>query len=374
MRIGIVTFHFSDNYGALLQAYALRSWLRAQGHDADFVNYVPRHVEGGGTWRWPTSVSAIKANAKTAFLTYSKVKQQLVVPAATKRALHDFITQDLGVVGPRYRTRAELGEACLTYDCLICGSDQIWSPSLQFGVDPVYYLDFDCSTRRRVSYAPSFGSSHLAAEHETTVARLISRLDAVSVREEGSVATVARLTGRAPACVPDPTFLLDDYKALLQGATPASRKTIFSYILRTNQGVPQALNVLKCLIQAEIVSGYNPHRRWRESGETIYGGPREWLAGLASSEFVLTNSFHATVFSILLSKPFIALRLPGRRRPLSERIEHLLSEVGLSERIVDADDLLAIRRLASTPIDWQATNQHVERLRLCGREYLAKAV
>lgn len=101
LRIGILTYHFSDNFGAGLQAYALREWLQRNGAEAEFVNYHPSHVEAGGRLRLPVSAAALKANAKVVFLWASQLRDSLFSDPR-RRALFDQFRQDtLGVQGPR---------------------------------------------------------------------------------------------------------------------------------------------------------------------------------------------------------------------------------------------------------------------------------
>ncbi len=370
LNIGILTFHFSDNYGALLQAYALRSWLCSQGHQADFVNYCPSHVEGGGDFQQIWNPCRARTNAKILYLKLSQLRAKIFEPGLIRESLDRFRREELGVRGPVYKTLKDLNGANVQYDLLICGSDQIWNPSSQFGVDPVYFLDFLSDARRRISYAASFGSSDVKLEFQKKIRDKLLRLDGLSVREEASVGFVEKLTGRRPECVPDPTFLLDDYSEILEPADSSKEPHVFAYVLRSGGGFKEIAHCLRNRLQCKVLSAYNPHRRWRDIGETTKGGVVEWLSNLASSKIVLTNSFHATVFSILLNRPFISVRLPGGRAKLSGRLESLLKKTGLSDRMISPGDKAAALRLVDTPIDWGSVNAAVSKLREIGRSYL----
>ncbi|WP_182866196.1 polysaccharide pyruvyl transferase family protein [Rhodopirellula sp. JC639] len=368
MKVGLLTFHFSNNYGALLQAYALRSWLIKQGVDAEFINYHPRYVEEG-KFAVDLSADGIRTNLKSLFLQYSKLRSHLFHRQALT-ALDEFRTSRLGIDGPIWRSPEELDSAGLQYDLLICGSDQIWNPSPQFGLDPVYFLNFRATARRRISYAASFGSNELPSVFHRDVKRFLERFDAISIRERGGAAFAELLVGRPVRCLPDPTFLIRDYSALIDEDTIVTSHAIFSYVLRSGTGFPRLAEQLKKTLRAKVVSGYNPLRRWKEIGTPVSGGPCAWLTNLSASRLVLTNSFHATVFSILFRRPFIAVKLPGTRSKLSARLEHLLRSVGLEERLIDANDVESADRLAKEPIDWSAVDPAVDRLRADGQGFL----
>lgn len=370
MKIGILTFHFSDNYGALLQAYALRQWLVNQGVHAEFVNYTPDYVEGGGSFSQLWNPAKAKANAKVLYLLLSNLKTKWFGSEESEQAFMGFRRDRLGVNSKEIKDRDQLNRKSPKFDLLICGSDQIWNPSEQFGVDPVYFLDFNAHCQRRISYAASFGSGDLKPEFRDHVGKLLMGLDAISVREEQGVLLVKALAERDAKCVPDPTFLLDDYSHLISKPSETSGPYIFSYVLRSGAGFSEIASAISAEFGSMILSAHNPHRRWKKIGIECFGGPVEWISRLAYSEIVLTNSFHATVFSILLNRPFIAVRLPGKKAKLSGRLENLLEKVGLENRIVDAGDTSAAKLLAASEIDWVSVNQKVASLREVGRNFL----
>ena len=369
MKIGILTFHFSDNVGALLQAYGLRHYLRGLGHDADFVNYHPHHVEGGGQFRFDFTKEALKSNAKILYLSVSALRQNLFGSKRTKQAMADFKRLELGVVGDCVHEADAVPQLTEHHDLLICGSDQIWNPSEQFGVDAIYFLHFPTNATRKISYAPSFGAATLERKYRDEVSKYLNGLDGVSVREESAREIVRDLTGKDPTCVPDPTFLIDDYKELLVGKKN-DPKGIFAYILRSGHGIQPMCDVLVSKFGSVIKSGWNPYRRWKDVGEVVEGGPIEWLDGINGAEFVITNSFHGTVFSLLLNRPFIAVRLPGAKAKLSARLENLLDKVGLRDRLVDAGDVARCREVMNMPIDWKPVNDKISELRTEGRNFL----
>jgi hypothetical protein len=375
LRIGILTYHFSDNFGALLQAYGLKTWLKKQGHDAEFINYHPDHVEDGGSFVRLLDPRNARANAKILYLKLSSLKRQLFGNKAQAGAFEDFRTQELGVRGARMRSKADvdtfLGARSVPYDVIVCGSDQIWSPSQQRGLDPVYFADLETGSRtRRVSYAPSFGQAMVDGAYHEELRGLLGGLDSISVRERSGAELVERLTGRPVTRVPDPTILLGDFAEMIATAEQTPRGHVFCYALRSGRGIREVAELAGAQFGAEVLSPYNVHRRWREIGRTVHPSPKGWVAMVDRARFVVTNSFHGTVFSILLRRPFLVVGLPGKRSSLDERSLNLLRETGLERRFVENGDLQTARSRLNEDLDWSAVDPKVACLQEAGRAFL----
>jgi hypothetical protein len=377
LKIGLLTYHFSDNFGAGLQAYGLREWLRRQGAEANFINYHPSHVEAGGTFQSPFKAGGLKANLKIVYLWLSRVRHEMFGNAKQKDLFVRFQRDTLGVTGPRLPT-AQAVDAFLTspegrFDLLICGSDQIWAPSQQFGIDPVYYLDFPSGAQgaRRASYAPSFGRASLDPAFEEAATGYLAVFEGLSAREKSGVETVKKLSGRDVAWVPDPTILLGDFTPFVDShGDDIGEDHVFCYALRTGSGIRDVAEAASATSGVPVISPFNPHRRWREIGTTIYPSPEQWVAHLAKSKFVVTNSFHGTVFSILFRKPFLTVELPGARAGLNERSRSLLTALGLEDRMVDGSNAAQVQDMLSRPIDWNSVEPRLSALQNAGRAYL----
>ena len=370
MKVGILTYHFSNNYGALFQAYALRRWFIDNGYDAEFVNYHPDHVESGGELSLRNIFT--KAGLKIIFLRLMSLKEKLIGNEACKAGFQSFKSEYLGIKSPEYKTISQIESAKLNYDLLVCGSDQIWNPSEQYGIDPVYFLDFHTSNAqvKKISYAPSFGSSSLKSEFSEEVSGLIEKLDAVSVREKSAIKIVEELNKKSATLVPDPTVLLRDYSSLYKEYHLKSDNYVFCYYLRSRHNVGEIAEKVASELGADLYSPHNPLRRWHEVGETVYPCPRQWLYLLGNSKFVITNSFHGTILSVLLNKPFIVIGIGGTRAKLSERVINLLRQTGLEERLVTSYDEDEILNLLNKDIRWDEVNVSVSEMRDAGMNYL----
>lgn len=373
MRVGILTFHFSDNYGALLQAYALRRWFHERGCEAEFINYHPQHVEDGGRLHFSFSPASFRVNAKKLFLRGSAQFQRRFGDKEREQKFASFRGQFVTSTGAAVRRVEDLASVCRGYDLLVAGSDQIWSPSMQYGFDPAYFLRFPVDGgARRISYAASFGTDTVSDEHAQHLRQLLSSLDGISVREESGVGIVRAATGRDAECVPDPTLLHAGYDALLRASTDSRRGHIFCYALRTSNGIREVAEAAAQALSAPIISPHNMHRRWREIGETVHPGPAEWISQIANASFVVTNSFHGTVFAILLRKPFLVAELPGSRVSMNARSRNLLSKLGLMGRYVTPSDTSRLRELIESPIDWEKVSAMQEAMRERGVRFLER--
>lgn len=375
LRIGVLTYHFSDNFGALMQAYGLKSWLSNLGHQVEFINYHPSHVEDGGDFHQILNPQQAKANAKIAYLKLSALQRRLFGNKAQAEAFEKFRREELHVAGPRLETReqveAYIAQLSPIYDLIIVGSDQVWAASTQRGLDPVYYADFAVPPKtRKISYAPSFGRATVDDVHHDSMRQLLSGLDGISVRERSGANIVKSLIHRDVACVPDPTLLLGDFSPAIQTAEATPSGHVFCYALRSGTGIRDVAQMAASALKTEVLSPYNVHRRWPEIGRTVYPSPKGWIAMVNSAACVVTNSFHGTVFSILQQRPFLVVGLPGTRTSLNERSLNLLEEVGLRHRFVENGDIVKAKNILAEPIDWPGVARRLAKLQQSGRDYL----
>jgi hypothetical protein len=376
MKIGMLTYHFVDNYGALYQAYGLREWFRARGLDADFINYHPRYVEQGGPLDRPWKPSLWRKNATILYMKQAYWRRRLFGDRHQQALFEAFRKDTLGVRGPRLARAEDLAPALADCDMLVCGSDQIWNPSIQRGLDPVYFLDIPGAERaRKVAYAPSFGRSSVEPAYMEQLGRLLSGLDGISVREATGLGILeaAGIPRDRAHVVPDPTVLLGQFDDLLAD-NDAPDDTVFCYALRTDETIREVAEETARLTGGVLRAPRNPHQRWKDIGAGIVPGPVEWLKMLARARIVVSNSFHGVALSVVLNRPFIAVSLPGRRAKMNARVENLLTVAGLTDRLLDTADPARIRALVETPIDWDSANARLAAVRAEAEAYLDEQI
>ena len=349
MRIGIITLPLHTNYGGILQAYALQTVLERMGHDARLIEERRKPLRLP-LWKMPLAYG--KRIAKNMLghpcpvLFEQKCNRELpVVRQHTDAFINKYIRR-MEVDG-----FADIRES--EFNAFVVGSDQVWRPKY-FGDIARAYLDFaEGWSVRRVAYAASFGTDEWEYTPLQTdrCGALLRRFDAVSVREASAVGLCRSHFGVDAVHVLDPTMLLSasDYAKLFEAAdTPASPGSLLCYIL--DDSSEKAALISRIAEERHLVPfRVNPREGNIMSplSERIQPPVEQWLRGFHDAEFVVTDSFHACVFSILFRKPFVAVG--NVERGLS-RFTSLLCTFGLQTRLL-AD---ASARLTLGDIDWQA--------------------
>jgi len=372
IKVGILTYHFSDNYGALMQAYALRKWLLDRGVSANFINYHPTYVEEGGRFDRPWNLTLWRKNATILYMKLAKLQRRILGNNSMLAGFETFRRDYLGIQGAALRSVEELRSVAAKHNILVCGSDQIWNPSIHYGLDPVYFLDIPGTKAvHKIAYAPSFGRSEIEPKYYAELNKLISGLDAVSVREASGIEILesAGIAQGLARVMPDPTILLGHFDELI-GKVSDDDGSVFAYALRTDQVIRSAAMQAAHIVGGQLYAPRNTHQRWRDIGEGVVPGPVEWLVMLARSRLVVSNSFHGVALSVVLNKPFIAVSLPGKRAALNARVQNLLKVAGLQDRVITTVDPERIRQLIEAPIDWEATNARVAAVRAEAETYL----
>ncbi len=365
MRVSLLTYHFVDNYGAALQAYCLQKHLQALGHDAAFIDYRPSHLVSGGSFRLPLDRWRVKANLTIGYLKARELRKMLLGDGGKRRSFEEFHRDYLHIVGPTYRSYQSLTKRPPDADAVICGSDQIWNSSVQYGIDPTYFLGFARPDQKTLSYAASFGRPSVEERYRNQVASLLGGVQAISVREASAVDIVAELTGRTATWVPDPTLLITDGHPEAVPPRNINSDYTFSYTLRSRELVAQVEQRIAQLLHRPVVRPASI----KTSKDSI-PGPLEWLGYIKSSQFVITNSFHGTAFSIIFRRPFVFVGLPGAKAAFNERAHSLLTRLGLEDRMIHEWDASRLERISSTEPDWSAVESKMNLWRAEANRFL----
>lgn len=343
MKIGILTYHACLNYGACLQAYALQRTIMKNELDCKIIDYqsyklidinhpfskVPKHPK-----------ELIKNITRFPYYHQLKKRENLFI---------DFINNDL-FLSKRCANDDDVVQECEKYDCIVCGSDQIWNldSSIRYET-PLYYMNFE-KKQRRITYATSFGSwVEKFPLRERELMPWIKQFDALSMREESGV---NMLKSRGVNCewVLDPTLLLskDEYDEIA-----CSRIIDEPYILLFSwDGAKEAVDIAKKVAQQLGYIIYNivppPRAMFCGIDRKLDIGPKQFLSLIKYAEFVVTNSFHGTVFSIIYQKPFISAikrNADSRRTSLMKQFEledHLMNPNNLDLKIINKTDFVKV--------------------------------
>jgi len=337
MRVGIYTLPLNYNYGGLLQVYALQTVLEKMGCEVTILDR-PLHAPEP-FWKRPREKAKrvvrkylLGQHDVQVFLENNEARAYPIIAQNTQR----FIDQHLHTV--MVRDTRHLRNA--DFDALVVGSDQIWRCAFHDSKRKLYdaYLEFaEGWNVLRVAYAASLGTDHWEYDAEKTARcrQLIQKFDAVSVRESSGVKLVKEHFGMDAVHVLDPTMLLTakDYEPLFLGKTAESKGKLMTYILDENdekkkivEQVSTRTGLRPFAVNAQADNIHLPVR------ERIQPTVEQWLRGFYDADFVVTDSFHACVFSILFGKQFMVI---GNKNRGMSRFDSLLSMLNLQDRLVD---------------------------------------
>ena len=358
MRIGILTLPLHINYGGILQAYALQTVLERMGHDACLIEE-RRWPLRLPLWKAPLSYGKrilmnLTGHPFPVFYEWKANRERPVVGQHTDKFVNKYIKRRI------VENFSDITEG--DYDAILVGSDQIWRPRYFLNIGHAY-LDFTKGWDiRRIAYAASFGTDEWEYTPEQTemCARLLKVFDAVSVREKSGVGLCREHFGVRAKHVLDPTMLLtaDDYVKLFEAAgTPKSKGTLLCYILDETSEKTALVNKIAAerhLVPFRVNS--KVENIMAPLSERIQPPVEQWLRGFYDAEFVVTDSFHACVFSILFNKPFIAIG--NVNRGLS-RFTSLLEIFELTDRLMTDTS----HHISQKNINWNCVNSFLESMR-----------
>ncbi|TDB63379.1 polysaccharide pyruvyl transferase family protein [Arundinibacter roseus] len=382
MKIGILTFWRSnDNYGQVLQCYALQKYLSDNGYEPFLIRY--DHTN-----------APIRRNKKKVFL-----KIILIYPLINKifdivknrknksfkkaielknrqRRFDDFKSKYINKTEIVYKSLNELRRNPPPADCYIVGSDQVWAKLLDNNENETYFLNFGSEKTLRVAYAASFAMKSYPTSLEDPLKKQLGRFDHISVRESNGV-DICRKVGFDAIEAVDPTVLLTNksYCNLISKTSLVPGPYMFVYHLNVATSAEMywdeflELNKLSNMgIVAAASSGYIPGREILGQAKYIYPSIEEWLSLIYHSEYVVTTSFHGVVFCILMNKNFVFIPLKGKHSTGNVRVENFLNKIGLDFKIAWVNE--NAEKCLKMQIDWVEVNKKVGYLRKQSINYL----
>lgn len=354
MRIGIFTLPIYWNYGGTIQAYALQQILKTMGHEVFVLKHQPvsppqRFPKEGRLWIYLKRFikKYLLRQEIEVFDDINRIRRFSHEIQENQKFLNNYmIVRDFDIYNAEDKN---------AYDCFVVGSDQVWRPRYAVPIEN-YYLKFldGKSSVRRIAYAASFGTADWEyTETQTEVcSKLAQQFGLITVREDSGVALCEKYLGVKATHVLDPTMLLDqeDYlQIIMKENIPSYNGNLFSYLLDDSSQKQAFVKQVGQKLQLKPFT-IIPSKKELDRGVNCPSSAG-WLRGFLDAEFVITDSFHGCVFSIIFNKPFIAI---GNKARGQARFDSLLRMFHLQDRLVDIDDL-SIDCL-SHPIDWPAVN------------------
>ena len=386
LKVGILTLYYDNkNYGGLLQAYALQHYLEQSGVDSEQICYRNDFSEAAfykQNIKDSTGIAKVKKTVRfVQFLLRSGLNSVMNLRIKGKIAVRDkafYRFQNAVPHSERVYDKSSIKESLKKYSAFVCGSDVIWNAGI-----PAYIscLGFVPDGMKKVAYAPSLGTSVPPEWWLKEYKPFLEKLDAVSVREQS---INDYISGKIPKLgvktMPDPTFLLTsaDWNNTIAKIHPkVSGKYMLCYLLGDSIAQRQGIKALAEKNGLKIVTfPFIADGKYRKC-DSDFGdhklfdvSPSEFLSLIKNSEIVVTDSFHAVVFSLIFHKNFRAVnRMNKNSSGMSGRITNLLKAVGLSDFFVENNAEIAKNNI-TVKIDFENADKAVEAMRAEGQKYL----
>ena len=358
MRIGIVTMPLQNNYGGILQNYALQQMLKRLGHIPITMDITPAAIP---LWRF------VLSTCKTLVLYFVPGRRRSFTAYHTKRFpriqafVESYIVRTRSV---KKYTAKLLANYCI--DGLVVGSDQVWRPGYNRYPEDMFLRFARHAEMRKVAYAASFGVSDLefGKRQLKRCASLLQKFDRVSVREASGVDLCRNYFHVEAEHVLDPTLLLDkeNYEAMCTDIPKRSGKFIACYLLDPTEEQQRHIDRMAHHLHLAPI--------YFTVATKVSLSVEEWLAMFRDAAYVITDSFHGTVFSIIFGKPFITIVNNARG---ADRFISLLRTVGLEHRLISSAEALT-EELYDNPIDWQEVDAALSTARRESMIYLQNAL
>ncbi len=345
MKLCTITCHDVYNVGASLQAYALQTYLKSLGHDVKIIDYKPDYLSNHYRLDLVSTPKYDKPVLKQAYLLAKLPGRLRMLPR--KKAFDRFTARYLDLTR-RYASNEDLKRDPPEADVYFAGSDQIWNPLFPNGKDPAFYLDF-VRHGVRASYAASFAADAFPPELREATAQYLAHLDHISVREQSGLSVLHTLGVVHASVVLDPVFLLarTQWEAMAKQPESCEAPYLLVYDFDNSASIRDLAEKLAAAHGWRIYSIFDLPYAARCFPLC---GPEGFLGLIRGASFVLSNSFHATAFSVIFEKEFAVVE---RTENINTRMRDLTALLGLSDHMAAQNAALPLRT------DWREVNRRL---------------
>lgn len=372
-KIGVLNFQYSDhNYGAVLQAAALENVIREYDCDVEHINFIPLIKKNRTLKQKIISILEV-LKLKNVIL---KIMHKKVIIKNTVRGSEVFeLFRDKYIFRTKkYHTIDDLKEVSSKYDIVIVGSDQVWRPRMYSELSElqIYFLSFASNETKKISYAASFGVDQWEYDKKDDVTIYakdqLEKFDSISVRENTGVEICKTLFNIDATHVLDPTLLIGRtyFDNIINMEDKKENRTISYYKLDLSE---LFLSGVKHITHMLNIQSVNIYYKKLEDNKYEYYPVNEWLSMIRNSSLIITDSFHCVCFAILFNKNFYCCINKDRG---ASRLESLLGELDLNDRLITEDDLTKIK--AFEDIDYKKVNPILDAKRSVSRDFLLHAI
>lgn len=362
MKIGIISVNNAHNFGTVMQALGLKHHLEELGHQVQIINYRNKDIEK--SYRPGRILPGDTTKSK-----YKYLKKWLIESAKKpylplrRQRFEKFFKKHFNLTKP-CGTLKDLQNAKFHFDVIFVGSDQIWNSSITKGLDPAFFGDFVGKNTIIASYGASIGNTTVPERELPVFCEHFKRMDYISVREEKAKELFAPLTEKEISVVCDPTFLPQRsfFKNLTSKKSPfGEQKYIYVHVHHYSAKAIELVAAAKELSKKTglpIVHNIQTAQFERQLGKTVGAGPTETLNAIAHAEYILTQSFHLSVFALIFEKNFITLK----RDRNNDRLDNLFHKLGLENHFLKPDSPLP--DFKDLPINFGEVHKKMDAMRL----------
>lgn len=353
MKIAVITMQGVYNYGSALQTYASQKVLTRLGHEVEIIDYYPNRMRNYGSLKqiYTDAKPFHKSTWKCMMIAMCKYPsmirlKKIFVPFSEKYFQKTMV----------YNSNSEICKNPPIADIYCTGSDQVWNDFLEGKFDETYFLNFVPSGAKKIAFSASFGRDNISDKELLPVKRLLEQYSAISVREESGLKILNHVDIALKRCVLDPTFLLKKEEWMLLATPIVEKDYILVYKLHEDSLVSEIAIEIAKKTGKKIIRISTDYLKRIKNGKTVVAPKvEEFVSYIANAAIVVTDSFHATAFSLNLNVPFVSVKW----RMFNDRIETILSKVNLSDRSVSTiQDALEIY---NKKINFEYVNQFLEK-------------
>jgi len=360
MKVGIITFHDANNYGAVLQAYALQKMVENLGEKVEIIDYKQEYIIN--KYR-PINVRTnnVKGLVRSIISTVLNYKKK----SEKKKVFDEFRNGYMNISKKSYLTGNEITD----FDALISGSDQVWNTKITNG-DTTFFLDINNSEHiKKISYAASIGTDSLSDLEKSNFSKLLNNFNYISVRESNAVNLLSRLTSNKITRVLDPTLAITP--SYWHSITEDNDKEeyIFLYAVGEIHELSETIRTIQNKLNLKVIILSDKNIKNVSNAVRIFSPkPTDFLNLIKNASFVVTNSFHGTAFSIVFEKKFITIP----HKTSGSRMRDLLNILNLNERIIENASQLEEAHLLN--IDYNKVRKILESERNQSLQFLEKSL
>ncbi|HBC30957.1 MAG TPA: polysaccharide pyruvyl transferase family protein [Clostridiales bacterium] len=366
MKISVITLHTVKNYGSVLQTYATQKKFEHMKVEVEFVDYWRKNTQDHNLLH--TFLSNSKKWNQNPFTRF--IYKTIEYPSIHKRihVFNRFLKQYIHLTPYRYLSYEELKANPPQADIYCTGSDQVWNSDCNGGIERPYFLEYVPKGKKRIAYAASFGKSKLSEKEQNMTKPLLQKYSMISVREDSGADILSNM-GIDSVQILDPTLILklDEWKRLM-AKRQVRQEYLLIYQLNKNRDFDSYAKNFARKKKLKLIRLSYDYYHIIKPGHIMYCPTvEEWISLFYYADYIMTDSFHGTAFSINFNKQFSVFFPPK----FSSRLASILQLTGLeNRRVIDCDNF----EQAESIIDYHPVNEILAKEREKADAFLAKAI